>query len=207
MIPDEDISGIPLEMQAAYASMTDLYADVARNMAVVLEVHAAAGQRPSCTRGCDACCHQLVLATVAEAEVMAEALQRLPGAERAKLEGRLDAWLRETSTLRHTLQQSEPDDLDAVVEAMAESYWARRIPCPFLVDRACALHEARPLACRQHHALGDPKHCAEPDGRHVEQMEAMEDLFFLAQDAISGKDAEIGIFPELVALLGREAGA
>jgi len=197
----QEADGIPLEMQGAYADMAALYEDVARNMTVVLDVHAGMGLVPSCSKGCDACCHQLVLSTVAEAREMAHALESLEPAPRSLVAGRIDHWLEVTGPLRHALQQANDETLDEVVDTMAAQYWQQRIPCPFLVERACILHDARPLACRQHHALGDPVHCGEADGQNVDQMEAMEDLFFLAQDAITGEDAEIGIFPELVAML------
>ena len=203
MTAEQEADGIPLEMHRTYSDMTALYADVASNMAVVLEVHAEMGQVPSCTRGCDACCHQLVLSTVAEAGVMADALDSLESSARTLVAGRMDHWLEVTEPLRHALQQADNERLDEVVDTMATQYWRQRIPCPFLVERACILYDARPLACRQHHTLGDPVHCGETDGQNVAQMEAMEDLFFLAQDAITGEEAEIGIFPELVAMLSR----
>lgn len=199
--------GIELFLEPPYEDTKRLYRDFDRNMAVILEVHAHAGRIPSCKRGCDACCHQLVLSTVAEARIMAEALADLPDAKRQRLWTRLEEWRVAATEFRRALQQPGEEHLQDLVETLAEEYWARRIPCPFLVDRACALHDARPLACRQHHSLGDPVHCGNGSDAHIEQLEAMEDLFFMAQDLIPGDETEMGIFQELVIHLTDAKGA
>jgi Fe-S-cluster containining protein len=193
-------SEFELQLDPPYASMSDLYRDVERNLVLVLEAYAADGLTPSCQRGCDACCHQLVMTTVAEADAAAEAIRAWPSADRAWLDGRLTEWLDTTADLRDRLQAESDGDIEALVEDLAAEYWQRRVACPFLHEGACRLYESRPLICRHHFSLSDPALCAEAEGEAIERMETMEDAFFFAQDAIPADRSEVGMFPELVAL-------
>lgn len=189
-----------LELHPPYDSMLKLYGDVAANQLMILEAYAAEGLEPTCRAGCSACCHQLVMTTMAEARATAELIHDLPEAELRRLELSLEGWLSATSDLRRRLQEAADDELEPVVEAIASDYWRKRIPCPFLREGLCAVYEVRPLACRHHFSLSDPELCAANDVENVEGMETMEESFFFAQDAIPEAETEIGMFPELVLL-------
>lgn len=189
-----------LELHPPYDSMIRLYQDVEANQLLILEAYKAEGFTPTCHAGCDACCHQLVMTTSAEARAAASFMRGLPRAEQARLAARLDGWLEATGALRQRLQEVHDDELEPVVEAIATDYWLQRIPCPFLNEGLCALYEARPLACRHHFSLSDPALCAVKDVEDVERMETMEEAFFFAQDAVPEAETEIGMFPELVNL-------
>ncbi len=193
-------SELELELNPPYASMAELYSDVERNLVLVLDAHAAEGIVPTCRAGCDACCHQLVMTTVAEAGAAAGYLKRLPAAAGEPLRARLADWKVATADLRARLQDAG-SDLEAQVEELAAEYWKRRVPCPFLVDRRCAVYEVRPLACRHHFSVSDPLLCDTGDEAVIERMEAMDEAFFASQDAIPDAEAEIGMFPELVGIL------
>jgi Fe-S-cluster containining protein len=189
---------VELELFPPYPDMAEFYRDVERNVAVVLDAYSAEGIAPTCLKGCDACCHQLVMTTVAEAEAAAAHLQGLGDEDREQILARLDSWLAGTASLRDRLQAGADGDLDDLVEGLAAEYWSRRVPCPFLVDQKCAIYEARPLACRHHFSVSDPDLCYQGDEQRIGRMEAMEEAFFVSQDAIPEEEAEIGMFPELV---------
>lgn len=53
-------------------------------------------------------------------------------------------------------------------EALGLEYFALGIPCPFLVDESCSIHQDRPLACREFLVMSPPEYCADPAGRRVE---------------------------------------
>ncbi len=198
---------IEIELHPPYATMLELYRDSDRNLEIVLDRYAAEGIKPTCQRGCAACCHQLVMATAAEAGIAAGHLLELPDGDRQSLDARLALWLEDTADLRRRLQESADGDLEAVTEELAAAYWQRRIACPFLAEGNCAIYAVRPLACRHHFSVSEPDLCRlAPDGV-VERMVAVEEAFFASQDAIFEEQAEIGIFPELVWLLSaREPG-
>lgn len=196
-----------IELNPPYASMADFYQDVEHNLAVVLDTYAADGVAPTCFKGCDACCHQLVMTTMAEAREAARWIRAQPVPEQERLMRSLDAWLLASAELRRRLQAGVDDDLEALVEGLATEYWAQRIPCPFLHAGSCSMYEARPLICRHHFSVSDPELCRAGEEDVIERMETMDEVFFFAQEAIPEEEAEIGMFPELVRLALQEVPA
>jgi uncharacterized membrane protein len=84
----------------------------------------------ACARGCSFCCHNAVSVSAPEAFRLADALRRLPDAERTGIETTLRARAAEVAAL--TLPEQA----------------LRRTPCALLAsDGACTLHAARPLPC------------------------------------------------------------
>ena len=100
----------------------------------LLEDTPEAGQL-ACRRGCSHCCHYPVGITFPEAMRLADAVRGRP-------------------ELRQRILAAD--------RALAAQSWRQLVgvPCPLLIDDACALHEARPMPCR---ALGslDAAACAD----------------------------------------------
>ncbi|MBO9542759.1 YkgJ family cysteine cluster protein [bacterium] len=200
---------IELELSPPYATTAAFYADVERNLAVVFDAYAPEGVAPTCRKGCDACCHQLVMITVAEAREAARILETRPRETQAAIRERITTWHEATADLRQRLQSGADEALEDLVEGIAADYWQRRVPCPFLEAGSCAIYEGRPLACRHHFSVSDPALCATSRDEAIEvdnEMAAeflavMDDAFFLAQDAVPEDETEIGMLPELVGLV------
>jgi len=108
---------------------------------------------PACRARCSWCCYIRVACKPPEAISVAAYIQtRLAKHVRRQLVAHLDAVCDQTRSL------------DSKV-------WARqRIPCPFLGDGMCLVHQARPLACRGWHSF-DVEQCK----RHWEDMSSMVD--------------------------------
>jgi len=85
----------------------------------------------ACAKGCAHCCRLRVLVTRAEAMVVADAVRASPSAPA----------------------------LIARIRAAARVETSARIECPMLVDETCAVHDARPIACRAMNSL-DASMCA-----------------------------------------------
>lgn len=187
-----------IELTPPYASMEAFYQDVERNLAVVLDTYAADGLAPTCQKGCDACCHQMVMTTMAEAREAARWIRSQPVDEQKRLAASLEQWLETSAELRQRLQEGTDGDLEELVDGLATEYWAKRIPCPFLLAGSCSIYAGRPLICRHHFSLSDPELCRSGEEDVIERMESMDEVFFFAQDAIPEEEAEIGMFPELV---------
>lgn len=187
-----------LELTPPYASMADFYQDVERNLAVVLATYAADGVTPTCFKGCDACCHQLVMTTMAEAREAARWIRAQAPDEQERLVASLGTWLEASAELRQRLQAGADADLEELVEGLATEYWARRLPCPFLRAGSCSIYAARPLICRHHFSVSDPDLCRAGEEDVIERMETLDEVFFFSQEAIPEEEAEIGMFPELV---------
>jgi len=124
--------------------------------AAQLEVqHAtAAGQTISCRMGCAACCRMLVPLSAPEAFALREYVEQLPTDRRTHLLNRLSdtkdrvkragLWDR----LNDVAGASRPVP-DEELDPINRSYYALRIPCPYLENEMCSIYEARPAACRE----------------------------------------------------------
>jgi len=114
----------------------------------------AAGQSISCQMGCAACCRMLVPLSAPEAFALREYVAQLPTERRTLLLNRL------SDTKDRVTRAGLWDRLNDVAEAsrsvsdeeldpINRSYYALRIPCPYLENEMCSIYEARPAACRE----------------------------------------------------------
>src|SRR4029077_4406720 len=113
-----------------------------------------AGQTISCRMGCAACCRMLVPLSAPEAFALREYVEQLPEDRRTHLLNRL------SDTTESLKREGLWDRLNDVAEASRSmpdeeldpinlSYYALRIPCPYLENELCSIYEARPSACRE----------------------------------------------------------
>lgn len=107
----------------------------------------------SCTKGCHACCRQMVLVELAEAALI---LYRHAGVVQRVLP-KLVAHAHSVVGLGRAL--SIHSDRNAVGE-MCDAYWELDLPCAFLERGLCSVYESRPIACRTHFVVSDPERCA-----------------------------------------------
>jgi Fe-S-cluster containining protein len=124
--------------------------------AAQLEVQRAieAGQTISCRMGCAACCRMLVPLSAPEAFALRAYVEQLPADRQTHLLSRLSD--RKDSLKRAGLwdrlndvaeaNRSVPDE---ELDPINQSYYALRIPCPYLEDEMCSIYESRPSACRE----------------------------------------------------------
>jgi hypothetical protein len=114
----------------------------------------AADRTISCRKGCAACCRMLVPVSAPEAFALQEYVEELPKDRRTLLLNRL------SDTKERLKREGLWDRLADVAEAtrpvpdeeldpINQSYYALRIPCPYLEDEMCSIYEARPAACRE----------------------------------------------------------
>ena len=124
--------------------------------AAELEIQQAieTGQSISCRKGCAACCRMLVPLSAPEAFALQEYVKQLPADRRTQLLNRLHdtkdrmkqagLWDRMSDVAEASKQVSD-EELDPI----NQSYYALRIPCPYLENELCSIYEARPAACRE----------------------------------------------------------
>jgi Fe-S-cluster containining protein len=114
----------------------------------------AEGQTISCRMGCAACCRMLVPLSAPEAFALREYVGQLPTDRQTILLNRL------SETKNRITREGLWDRLNGVAEAsrsipdeelepINRSYYALRIPCPYLENEMCSIYEARPAACRE----------------------------------------------------------
>jgi Fe-S-cluster containining protein len=127
------------------------------------------GKQISCRAGCGACCRQLVPITKIEARYLAELVDSMPQPRQSEIRSRFVEVIRRLNeagileTLRH------PEwVLPEAKEKLGLTYFGLGIPCPFLENESCSIHENRPLVCREYLVTSPPEHCANPAGKLVE---------------------------------------
>lgn len=114
----------------------------------------AAGQTISCRMGCAACCRMLVPLSAPEAFALREYVEQLPTDRRTLLLNRIsdtkERLKREGLWDRlHDVAEASRPVPDEELDPINRSYYALRIPCPYLEDEMCSIYEARPAACRE----------------------------------------------------------
>lgn len=97
----------------------------------VAACQAESEQKPVCAKGCDACCHRLVEATLPEVLAIAQHVEeKFSEEQRAGFQSRV-----------------------AAAQERNVGFWKdegtpAKAPCGFLVDHACSIYEVRPVSCR-----------------------------------------------------------
>jgi len=119
------------------------------------------GRKLSCRAGCGVCCCQLVPIAPAEAFYMVGRICALPMAERKPILDRFNdikKRLTDIGLIKRISALGETGDNDTV----GSDYFDLQLPCPFLVDQSCSIHEWRPIACREYNVTSPPRLCADP---------------------------------------------
>jgi Fe-S-cluster containining protein len=145
------------------------------------------GKRISCRAGCGACCRQLVPITKIEARYLAELVHSLPEPRQTVIRSRFAEVIRrlDAAGILETLRNHEwvaPESR----EKLGLTYFGLGVPCPFLENESCSIHEDRPLICREYLVTSPPEHCATPASGQVEGVKPLARMSrFLAQLAES----------------------
>jgi Fe-S-cluster containining protein len=115
---------------------------------------AEAGKAVSCRKGCGACCRQLVPISRTEGERLLQLIDGLPDGPREALRARFAA--AEAAIGAAGLdQRGERSD-----RALSLAYFALGLPCPFLEEESCSIHDERPLVCREYLVTSPAELCA-----------------------------------------------
>lgn len=119
------------------------------------------GEMVRCSKGCGACCKQLVPITQTEAWHISHVVNTLPKQKQKRIkQAYIDAeQLIKQGGLWEVLSNT------AEIENMREigfDYFDLGIDCPFLENDACSIHPVRPLSCREFLATSPPKECSQP---------------------------------------------
>lgn len=138
-------------------------------VAVGVQQAEAAGAPISCTKGCGACCRQLVPIAESEAYQLHALVEALPEPRRTTLRTRFaEAKARlQASGLQDQLLSPGQLTIDAR-QQLGLTYFQQGIACPFLEEESCSIHPDRPLACREYLVTSPAAHCAEPSAETVQ---------------------------------------
>lgn len=122
------------------------------------------GKSLSCSEGCGACCRQAVPITATEARAISDWLGEQPEERRAELHARFRqaAARLEDSGIAGELRTAIRTKGREAIRELGLRYFELGIPCPFLEQERCTIHEIRPLRCREYLVVSPPAHCAQP---------------------------------------------
>jgi len=127
------------------------------------------GKQISCKAGCGACCRQAVPLSVPEAYDMAKLVEEMPEPRRSEIRERFRRarehfegidWFEQLGKATG-LSRKERNDLGV-------EYFREGVPCPFLEEESCSIHEHRPLACREYLVTSPAEKCSELNGEEIE---------------------------------------
>jgi Fe-S-cluster containining protein len=121
----------------------------------IIEASALQGRKITCTKGCDSCCHEQVLAQGLEGVAAVAWINKQPKSLRKQILKRLDKWYKEITRANINLNLNKQE----TVYAEATKYWAAKIACPFLDNGICSIYPVRPFACRTMLVTSDPEEC------------------------------------------------
>ena len=134
------------------------------------EEAAAQSETISCRKGCASCCILYVIASLQEAESITWYLYQHEAVLQHFLSAYRD-WRRGLGTFADKLPRFDEEiarnmsgKLSAGEQERFDShineYAGRKVPCPFLLDNACSIHEVRPFACAGVVAVTPPDLCS-----------------------------------------------
>ena len=123
----------------------------------------ASGKPVSCKAGCGACCRQLIPISQPEAHQLRMLVGAMPDARRSEIERRFDDALSQLQQagMLEPLRNAELWSRLNPVE-YGDTYFRLGIPCPFLEDESCSIHEARPMTCRAFSVTSPAENCRNP---------------------------------------------
>jgi Fe-S-cluster containining protein len=153
----------PVQMVPLFSRFAELVVDSA------VKVAQAEGKQVSCKAGCGACCRQLVPLSEMEAVHIAQILYALPTDRHQVVQARFQQGRAQLAQAGLLEQLKDPTTLDADhVSTFGLDYFAQGIPCPFLEDESCSIHEVRPISCREYLVTSPAEHCVKPTAGTVQ---------------------------------------
>jgi Fe-S-cluster containining protein len=129
------------------------------------------GEKISCTRGCGACCRNLVAISEVEARRIGDVVEQLPEPRRSTVRARF-AEARQRLERAGLLEKLQAADqwTDADYTALVVTYFRLGIPCPFLEEESCSIYQERPITCREYLVASPAEYCTRLDSAGVRRV-------------------------------------
>ena len=132
------------------------HADLDQRMAAIPKV---------CTKGCDACCYQMVSVHTWEEELINSYIESsMHASVKKQVRAQLMEWWRDFRSHLRPVSKADPLTL-MEVQMLTLNMIQRKVMCPFLVNKECAIYPVRPAMCRAHVVTSDPQRCETELGR------------------------------------------
>ena len=190
------------------AALLPLFRTVADEVVgIATKAAAAAGQTISCTKGCGACCRQLVPISAIEARRIRELVDQLPEPRRSEIRARFaSATARLDAAGLLAALRAPGEYTGAELRALGLQYFAQGVACPFLEDESCSIHAERPVACREYLVTSLAEHCAQPSADNVTRVKVPAKVARAVRELEPAAASDgVGWVPLIVALEWAEA--
>ncbi len=131
------------------------------------------GLEVSCNKGCGACCRQLVPLSPPEAAMIFEFVASMPESQKSEVLTRFSVSIRhlkERGLLEELDRLQNPSMSDDDYDAITREYFLAQVPCPFLTDECCGIHEVRPSMCREYLVNSRAENCKDPGSGRVTRL-------------------------------------
>lgn len=160
----------PHRMLPVFQQMANSFVDVS------VSAIESIGEKISCKAGCGACCRQPVPISEIEVYQIAELVESMPEPRRSEIKNRFAegvahfkkiGWFDSMNKYYRRDEPLESKELAKKAMKTVLSYFYEGIPCPFLEDESCSIHQNRPVACREYLVTSPAANCAKPTAETV----------------------------------------
>ncbi|MDQ6788635.1 MAG: YkgJ family cysteine cluster protein [Acidobacteriota bacterium] len=130
-------------------------------MGMIVETVQSEGMEISCTKGCGACCRQMVPISEIEAHRLSNLVNEMPEPRKSIIIERFAQAKKRMAEagLLDELQNSEQITKEEFRD-FGLKYFAQRVDCPFLEDESCSIHPDRPIVCREYMVVSPAENCS-----------------------------------------------
>lgn len=155
----------PQRMLPVFQQMTNSFVDIG-----IGQAHSR-GESISCKKGCGACCRQPVPLAEIEAYQIAELVAQMPEPRQTAVKERFEKAFAHFAEIGWFERLGEAaTQTPREQEQVVTDYFREGIPCPFLVDESCSIHQDRPLACREYLVTSPAENCSSPTQETVDKI-------------------------------------
>ncbi len=153
-----EISPRPIKPQQALPTLMRLVNAVVEETEREVE---RKGLKISCTKGCGACCRQLVPISDVEAHHLRALVDAMPPDRRKVIEDRFaEASRRLQQAGLKDYMMAPTGHTPEEATAFGLEYYELDLACPFLEDESCSIHQDRPLVCREYLVTSPAANCS-----------------------------------------------
>lgn len=149
--------------------ITDFHVFSLKNLDEYFEkFHKQVNIKPSCEKGCEACCRYPIFTSKLEYEVIKEwSNGHLDTVIKKNINNSIEMWDFAFKEYKSKWEGRQSGELNNNIEYKTylndeeySIYTEKDIKCPFLQNSICTIYDVRPVACRIYYSYGDNKECS-----------------------------------------------
>ena len=153
----------PQRMLPVFQQITNVYTEIG------VAAANSQGKSVSCQAGCGACCRHFVAVSEVEAYDIADIVEKMPEPRRSEVKKRFDQAVAHFTEIGWIERfENCGDYAEKASQQVMADYFKEGVPCPFLVDESCSIHEERPLTCREYLVTSPAENCSNPSKYEID---------------------------------------